>query len=606
MPDPVTLEIFKHLFASVAEEMGVTLRRTAYSPNIKERLDFSCALFDGDGRLLAQAAHIPVHLGAMPASVRAAIDRCGPFAPGDVVILNDPYLGGTHLPDITLVSPVFTQPPNPSTSRLTFFVASRAHHADVGGMSPGSMPLSTEIYQEGLIIPPIKIAEAGRNNQAVLDLILRNVRTPDERRGDLAAQLAAHEVGARRAREIAARYGLDETLRYATALLEYAERLTRRAIAAMPDGTYVFEDALDDDGTANRISHIAYRTSHIADSNSPVSDRQSFDPSAAPSLRSGLRLRAGYAQDKSPTSNPSTTLRTSLQPPREASNLQSPIPIKVTLTIRGESLTVDFGGSAPAVGGSVNAVRAIVESAVYYCVRCIVGALGSDDVPTNAGTFAPIRVVVPDGSLLDAKPPHAVAAGNVETSQRVVDAVFGALAQALPDAIPAASQGTMNNLAFGGVRPDGTPFAYYETMGGGAGAGPSRDGASGIHVHMSNTLNTPVEALELAYALRVRRYAVRRGSGGEGLHRGGEGLIREIEFLAPVSATLLAERRAARPYGLRGGEPGAPGENVLIRAGVESALPGKVQLHLKPGDVLSIRSPGGGGWGKITATQMDQ
>ena len=297
------------------------------------------------------------------------------------------------------------------------------------------------------------------------------------------------------------------------------------------------------------------------------------------------------------------------------SNFQPPIPIKVTLTIQGDSLTVDFSGSSPAVRGSVNAVRAIVESAVYYCVRCIVGAMGiaarGDDVPTNAGTFAPIRVIIPEGSLLDARPPHAVAGGNVETSQRVVDVVFGALAQALPDVVPAASQGTMSNLTFGGVRPDpltasgagGAPFAYYETMGGGAGAGPSRDGASGIHVHMSNTLNTPIEALELAYPLRVRRYAIRRGSGGVGLHRGGEGLIREIEFLAPVSATLLTDRRDTRPYGLRGGGSGTPGENVLIRDGVESGLPGKVQLQLNPGDVLSIRTPGGGGWGEISASE---
>ncbi|MGH2592227.1 MAG: hydantoinase B/oxoprolinase family protein, partial [Anaerolineae bacterium] len=511
-----------------------------------------------------QAAHIPVHLGAMPASVRSAIDHCGPFAPGDVVILNDPYLGGTHLPDITLVSPVFIEGLGDREGAPHLFVASRAHHADVGGMSPGSMPLSTEIYQEGLIIPPIKIVEAGRANQAVLDLILRNVRTPDERRGDLAAQIAAHEVGARRAQEIVARYGIDETLHYATALLEYAERLTRRAIATMPDGTYTFADYLDDDGTSNF---------------------QSFD----------------FAQDRPPTSN-----------------LQPPTPIKVTLTIQGDSLTVDFSGSSPAVRGSVNAVRAIVESTVYYCVRCIVGAMGiaarGDDVPTNAGTFAPIRVIIPEGSLLDAKPPHAVAGGNVETSQRVVDVVFGALAQALPDVVPAASQGTMNNLTFGGVRSDpltaseagGTPFAYYETMGGGAGAGPSRDGASGIHVHMSNTLNTPIEALELAYPLRVRRYAIRRGSGGAGLHRGGEGLIREIEFLAPVSATLLTDRRDTRPYGLRGGESGEPGENVLIRDGLEFGLPGKVQLQLNPGDVLSIRTPGGGGWGENSATETQR
>ncbi|HET7087563.1 MAG TPA: hydantoinase B/oxoprolinase family protein [Anaerolineae bacterium] len=550
-PDPITLEIFKHLFASVAEEMGVTLRRTAYSPNIKERLDFSCALFDGEGRLLAQAAHIPVHLGAMPASVRSAIEQCSPFAPGDVVILNDPYLGGTHLPDITLVSPVFIDagaglaPAHSGDRKGTplLYVASRAHHADVGGMSPGSMPLSSEIYQEGLIIPPVKIVDAGKANQAVLDLILRNVRTPDERRGDLDAQMAAHEVGARRAREIVARYGLQTTLAYAAALIEYAERLTRHAIASMPDGAYTFEDYLDDEELSN-FKH------QISNSQLPIT------------------------------------------------NYQSPVTIKVILTIEGNSLSVDFTGSSPAVRGNLNAVRAIVESAVYYCVRCVVGAMGHDDAPTNAGAFAPIRVIVPEGSVLDAKPPHAVAGGNVETSQRIVDAVFGALARALPDLIPAASQGTMNNLTFGGVRADGAPFAYYETMGGGAGAGPLRDGASGIHVHMSNTLNTPIEALELAFPLRVRQYAIRCGSGGAGRRRGGDGLIREIEFLAPVTATLLGERRAARPYGLSGGEPGAPGENALIREGVTSRLPGKVQLQLDTGDVLSIRTPGGGGWGE--------
>ena len=586
--DPITLEIFKHLFASVAEEMGVTLRRTAYSPNIKERLDFSCALFDGEGRLLAQAAHIPVHLGAMPASVRSAIERCSPFAPGDVVILNDPYLGGTHLPDITLVSPVFIgagaglapahsgdredAPPGDRNSLASLgalrrgtpllYVASRAHHADVGGMSPGSMPLSSEIYQEGLIIPPVKIVDAGKANQAVLDLILRNVRTPGERRGDLDAQLAAHEVGARRAGEIVARYGLQTTLACAAALIEYAERLTRHAIASMPAGAYTFEDYLDDEDISNFKHQISNSQTPI-----PKPAKRAVQP---------------------PTSN--------LQLP--IPNYHSPITIRVILTIEGDSLSVDFTGSSPAVRGNLNAVRAIVESAVYYCVRCVVGAMGHDDAPTNAGAFAPIRVIVPEGSVLDAKAPHAVAGGNVETSQRIVDAVFGALARALPDLIPAASQGTMNNLTFGGVRADGAPFAYYETMGGGAGAGPLRDGASGIHVHMSNTLNTPIEALELAFPLRVRQYAIRRGSGGAGLHRGGDGLIREIEFLAPVTATLLGERRAARPYGLSGGEPGAPGENALIREGVTSRLPGKVQLQLDAGDVLSIRTPGGGGWGE--------
>ena len=575
--DPITVEIFKHLFASVAEEMGVTLRRTAYSPNIKERLDFSCALFDGEGRLLAQAAHIPVHLGAMPASVRSAIEQCRPFAPGDIVILNDPYLGGTHLPDVTLVSPVFIDagaglaPAHSGDRKGTplLYVASRAHHADVGGMSPGSMPLSSEIYQEGLIIPPIRIVERGKTNQAVLDLILRNVRTPDERRGDLDAQLAAHAVGARRAREIVDRYGVETTLVYAAALVEYAERLTRRAIAAMPDGIYTFEDYLDDE----EIFNFKDQT---------------------------LRLRSGQASNSQ--IRISAPAKPELQPPTSnlqlpTSNYHSPITIKVTLTIEGDSLRVDFGGSSPAVRGNLNAVRAIVESAVYYCVRCVVGAMGHDDAPANAGAFAPIRVIVPEGSVLDARPPHAVAGGNVETSQRIVDAVFGALAHALPGLIPAASQGTMNNLTFGGTRADGAPFAYYETMGGGTGAGPLRGGASGVHVHMSNTLNTPIEALELAFPVRVRRYAIRRDSGGAGRHRGGDGLIREIEFLAPVTATLLGERRITRPYGLSGGESGAPGENTLTSRGIASRLPGRAQLRLDTGDVLSIATPGGGGWG---------
>jgi N-methylhydantoinase B len=549
--DPVTLEIFKNLFASVAEEMGVTLGRTAYSPNIKERLDFSCALFDGDGRLLAQAAHIPVHLGAMPASVRAAIDQCAPFSPGDVVVLNDPYLGGTHLPDITMVSPVFIE------DELAFFVASRAHHADVGGMAPGSMPLATEIYQEGVIIPPLKIHQAGERNEAVWRLILRNVRTPTERRGDLTAQLAAHEVGARRVHEIVDRYGLGQSQRYGAALMAYAERLTRAAIRQMPDGVYTFADKMDDDG---------------------ISDK--------------------------------------------------PFPIRVTITIAGDEVACDFSGSAPAARGSINAVRAIVEAAVYYAVRCLVGdlraapaseATAEDSgtmttmdprtaapnsfaplVPTNAGTFAPITVTVPAGSLLDAHPPHAVAGGNVETSQRIVDVVLGALAQALPGRVPAASQGTMNNITFGGTAPGtGEPFAYYETLGGGTGGGPDGPGESGVHSHMSNTLNTPIEALEYALPIRVTRYNLRRHSGGAGRHRGGDGLRRDIQFLCPVQVTLLSERRRYAPYGLAGGEPGQRGRNVVKRVdGTEHDLPGKVSLELEAGETLSLRTPGGGGWGE--------
>ncbi len=515
----VRLEVFHHLFASVAEEMGVTLGRTGYSPNIKERRDYSCALFLGDGRMLAQAAHIPVHLGAMPASVQAALAFGQPFSPGDLIALNDPYLGGTHLPDITLVSPVFLN------DRLAFLVASRAHHADVGGMTPGSMPLATELYQEGIIIPPIRLVEGGRLNQAALDLIVRNSRTPDERRGDLAAQRAAHAVGERRLHEIADRYTLERALEEAEMLLAYAERLTRAALRSLPEGDYAFEDWLDDDGIqAQRVI------------------------------------------------------------------------IRVTVRIRDGTLTADFTGSAPAVTGSVNAVRAIVESAVGYVVRCLAG----ESLPMNHGVFRPLQVIVPPGSVLDAGHPHAVAGGNVETSMRIVDALYGALAQALPDRIPAASQGTMNNLAFGGIDPaHGRSFAYYETLGGGSGASPQADGASGIHCHMSNTLNTPVEALEMALPVRVQRYALRRGSGGRGQHRGGDGLVRVIEFLAPARVTLLSDRRQTGPYGLAGGLPGAAGVNQLHRSdgSPERELPGKVSFDADPGDVLSISTPGGGGWG---------
>jgi N-methylhydantoinase B len=431
-----------------------------------------------------------------------------------------------------MVSPVFVEKSSPQPS---FFVASRAHHADVGGMSPGSMPLATEIYQEGLIIPPVKLAEAGQTNRAILDLILRNVRTPGERRGDLAAQMAAHRVGEARLEEIVARYGLAETLHYARGLLAYAERLTRAAITHIPDGVYTFTDYLDDEG---------------------------------------------LPEHQTPT--------------HQSTNAQLTPQIQVTVTVQGDTMTVDFTGTSPAVAGPLNAVRAITESATWYVARCVAGA----DVPVNSGTFAPVRVVVPQGSLLDADPPHAVAGGNVETSQRVVDAVLGALATALPDLIPAASLGTMNNVTVGGYdTARGAPFAYYETVGGGAGAGPEGDGLSGVHVHMTNTLNTPLEALEYAYPFRVRRYGLRRGSGGAGLHRGGDGLVREIEFLCPATVTILSERRRTAPYGLRGGEPGKRGCNVLVRDGEAQDLPGKVEVRVGAGDLLSLRTPGGGGWG---------
>jgi len=396
------------------------------------------------------------------------------------------------------------------------------------------MPLSTEIYQEGIIIPPIKLVDRGERNEAVWQLILRNVRTPWERDGDLAAQLAAHATGAARLAEIAERYGLDETLRQAHALIDYTESLTRAAIRMIPNGRYVFTDYLDDDGQSD-----------------------------------------------------------------------VPVPICATVDIADDSLAVDFAGTAAAVAGNLNAVPAIVDSAVAYCLRCVALALLDADLPMNEGAFVPLAVHIPPSSLLDPQPPHAVAAGNVETSQRVVDVVFGALAQALPDLIPAAGQGTMNNLTFGGAYPAGwlsasTQFAYYETIGGGAGAGPSSDGASGVHVHMSNTRNTPIEALEYSFPIRVEAYSLRRDSGGRGLHHGGDGLVRTIRFLAPATVTITAERRRRDPYGLAGGQAGAPGRNKLWHNHKAMELPGKTTFSVGSGDVVEIETPGGGGWGEST------
>ena len=521
-PDPTALAVFHALFASVAEEMGVTLGRTAHSPNIKERRDYSCALFDARGKLVAQAAHIPVHLGAMPLSVEAVLPLA-PFAPGDVIILNDPYLGGTHLPDITLVSPVFLRE-RQRREQLVGFVVSRAHHADVGGMTPGSMPLATELYQEGVIIPPLHLVRRGRRNREVLALLLRNVRTPDERLGDLDAQLAAQRTGEARLLGLIERYGRREVARQVAALQEYAERLTRAAIRRIPNGAYTFEDALDDDGLSD-----------------------------------------------------------------------DPVPIRLKLTVRGGHLHFDFTGSAAERPSSVNAVAAVTRSAVYYVVRCLL----DEGAPTNDGCLRPVSFTLPEGSIVNARPPRAVSAGNVETSQRIVDVVLGALAKA-GARIPAASAGTMNNVTIGGDDPArGRPFAYYETLAGGAGAGPARDGLSAAHSHMTNTMNTPVEALELAYPFRVREYAVRRGTGGSGRHRGGNGLVREYEFLTPAQVTIVGERRRRRPWGLRGGAPGEAGRDTLIEpSGRRRRLRSKAQFAVPAGARLRIETPGGGGWGR--------
>jgi N-methylhydantoinase B len=513
--DAISLEVFKNLFASVAEEMGLTLQRASFSPNIRERLDFSCAVFDAEARMVAQAAHIPVHLGSMPASVAAAIDHFDDINRGDVLVLNDPYRGGTHLPDITMVSPVF------AGNELVFFLASRAHHADVGGMSPGSLPLSTELYQEGVIIPPVKLKLSGWINDGVMAMITANTRNPEERTGDIDAQLAAHRTGEKRLMDMLVTHGVDTVQHHASALMDYSLRMTESIIERIPDGEYTFEDALEGDG-----------------------------------------------QD------------------------EFKIPICVMVRVDGQRMTVDFDGSAPQVSGNVNAVTAIVRSATWYCVRL----LADDDVPVNEGCFLPVDVHIPEKSVLNPQFPAAVSVGNTETGQRVVDVVLGALSKALPQRIPAASQGTMNNLTVGGIYK-GQQFVYYETIGGGHGASAAGDGASGRQSHMTNTQNTPVESLEMAYPLRVWQYRLRKNSGGSGTHRGGDGIVREYEFLSEATVTLNTERRNRAPYGLHGADSGSVGRNRYRRKDKRhQTIGGRSSLRVQAGDRLTIETPGGGGW----------
>jgi len=511
--DPVALEIAHHRLASVAEEMGVVLGRTALSPNIKERRDYSCAVFDARGALAAQAAHIPVHLGSTPLAVRAVLERVA-MGPGDVVIVNDPFAGGTHLPDVTLVAPVFL----PRARRPFAYVANRAHHADMGGMSPGSMPLATEIFQEGFRLPPVRLVRAGRVVADVLALFLANTRVPAEREGDLMAQWAALRVGADRLRALAAARGVRRLGVEMAALQAYSAALMRATLARLPPGTYRAADVLDDDGLG------------------------------------ATRL-----------------------------------PIAVEITIRRGRARIDFAGSAPQTRGPVNANLAVTRSAVLY----VFTALAEEHVPPNDGLARPLTIVAPEGSIVNARFPAAVAGGNVETSQRIVDVLLRALAGAAPDRVPAASAGSMNNLALGGAG-----FAYYETLAGGAGAGPHGPGLSAVHTHMTNTMNTPIEALEAYYPLRVRRYAVRRGSGGRGRHRGGDGVVREIELLVPTEVTLLAERRRVPPYGLAGGGPGATGRDGLVRDGRARRIAAKTTFAAEPGDRLRVETPGGGGFGR--------
>ena len=542
--DPTTLEIYRALYTSVAEEMGTALRRTAFSPNIKERRDYSCAVFDASGRVIAQGDHMPVHLGSMPMAVAAALGEVE-IGPGDVVALNDPFAGGTHLPDVTLVMGVFgdwetrrrgdtgtrgTSKLRSPRRRVTvsprplFYVANRAHHADIGGATPGSMGLATDVYGEGVRIPPIRIMRDGKILDDVMKLILANVRSSRERRADFEAQIGSLKTGAARLLEIVERRGAKEASEYASHLIAYSSRVMRHAISSIRDGSYEASDALDDDGIgANQI------------------------------------------------------------------------PIRVRITIKDDQAVVDFTGSAPQVTGAVNAVEAITVSAVSYCFRCLIGG----DVPASAGLMEPLKVIAPSGTVVNATHPASVAGGNVETSQRIVDVVFRALAKAIPDRIPAASQGTMNNLTIGGIDPrTGSEFSYYETVAGGMGARPSLDGMNATHTHMTNSLNTPAEALEYAYPLRVRQYRIRKGSGGKGKHKGGDGAIREIESLATARMSLLADRRKRAPYGLLGGKDGATGLGIIIRNdGSKERLNSKGSWDLGPGDRVRIETPGGGGHG---------
>jgi N-methylhydantoinase B len=538
--DPVELEVFKHLFHAIAEEMGAALRRTAFSPNIKERRDYSCAVFNGDGNVLAMGDHMPVHLGSMPMSVEAAIKQLD-LGAGDVAMLNDPFRGGTHLPDITVVAPVYVGGGGKrkgAKSRPAFYVAARAHHADVGGTYAGSMGPCRDIYQEGLRIPPVKLVHAGEVDRDVLAMLLNNVRTPEEREGDLLAQLAACHTGAARLHELCQRYTLPRVQAAGRDLLAYSEEMMRAFLRELPRGSYSAEDFLDDDGVGSGPIRIAVRITF------PGQSRRAAEGG-------------------------------------------------------GPAAIIDFTGSSPQVAGSINAVEAITYSACFYVFR----SLQPEDVPATAGLMRPIQLVAPARTIVNAVSPAAVAGGNVETSQRIVDVLLKALAQVLPERIAAASSGTMNNLTIGGMDArSGTPvpFAYYETIAGGSGASAAHDGVSGVHTHMTNSLNTPAEALEYAYPFRITRYSLREASGGEGEHRGGDGIIREIEVLTDATVTVLSDRRTLRPYGLAGGGEGQAGRTSVVREdGSLELLPGKSSARLKQGERVRIESPGGGGWGSI-------
>jgi N-methylhydantoinase B len=509
--NPVELGILVARIEAVCDEMGVQLRRAAFSPNIRDRLDYSCALFDDRGELCAQAAHIPVHLGSMAYAMHDIVGAVD-WREGDVVILNDPYKGGTHLPDVTVISPCFVD------GERAGFVANRAHHADIGADSPGSMPLSRSITEEGLLIPPVHLYKEGVLQAEVWSGLLRGLRNPRDGAGDFNAQVGANRRGLERLRSLIRGMGMDSYRRGLEEINAYAARLATGALAVIPRGTYRFRDLMDDDG----LGH-------------------------------------------------------------------DDVAIEVTVRCGPDRITVDFTGTAPQVEGNINCPLPVTAAAVLYVFRCLMPA----QAPACRGLFGMIDIVAPTGRLVNARPPAAVVAGNVETSSRIVDAVIGALHQALPSHMPAASQGGMNNLALGSVRA-GAAWDYYETIGGGMGAHASGPGLSAVQTHMTNTLNTPIEVLEMKYPLRVVEYSVRAASGGGGLHCGGDGIIREFEFLTEAAGTVLSERRRHPPWGLAGGMAGRCGENRLN--GRE--LSAKASFQLRPGDRLRIETPGGGGYGE--------
>jgi N-methylhydantoinase B len=523
--DIIEVEVFNKLFSSIAEEMGIILGRSSFSSNIKERRDFSCAIFDASGDLVAQAAHIPVHLGAMPMTLTSVLSEM-PLQPGDMVITNDPYKGGSHLPDITLIEPVFPSSSDHTITGPLFYLVNRAHHADVGGKNPGSMGLASCLEEEGYVVPPTLLYAQGVYNQTFIHDFLLNVRNPEERLGDLRAQTASLRRGKIRVLDILKKYPAEKVFAILDELKDYAERLMQNLISHLPNGLYSYTDFLDDDGSGS-----------------------------------------------------------------------APVPISVDLTINNSSIIADFSRSADQADTPINTVKSVVMSATVYVFQCLVG----EGHPINQGTYRPLQIKTRPGSVVDAKKPAPVAAGNVETSQRIVDVLLGSLAKAVPELIPAASSGSMNNIAIGGEKSRmGDEFSYYETIGGGMGGRPTSDGLSGIHTHMTNTMNTPIEALEHSYPLLIERYGLRSGSGGEGLHRGGAGIIRSYLFLQKAQVSLLTERRKLAPYGLAGGQNGLTGRNELVQKKKRKRLKGKLVFEAEENDLLVIKTPGGGGWGRIT------